>query len=188
MLPWAGLTSPKNVLIAEPLSSEAYSAYGDVIETKDSVKITGANQGTAEKYHQVAQINNFFPDGRGKVNMCIFHCRPATELPFTIKLLERHPYSTQFFVPMTHGQTRGYLVAVALNGPDDKPDMSTLKAFIAKSTQGVNYRQGVWHHPMIALDDTTDFACFVHESGTPEDDCNEVDVENFVVHVPGFHN
>ncbi|KAI8330050.1 galactose-binding domain-like protein [Chlamydoabsidia padenii] len=188
LLPWTGLTSPQNVLIAEPLTSEAYAAYGDVIETKDTVRITGANQGTAEKYHQVAQINNFFPDGQGKVNMCIFHCRPTTELPFTIKLLERHPYSTQFFVPMTSGQTRGYLVAVALNGADDKPDMSTLKAFVAKSTQGVNYRQGVWHHPMIALDDVTDFACFVHESGVPDMDCNEVDVEHHVVHVPGFHN
>lgn len=120
--------------------------------------------------------------------MCIFRCKPTTQLPFTVKLLERHPYSTQAFIPMTHGQTRGYLVAVALNGADDKPDMSTLKTYIAKSDQGVSYHQGVWHHPMVALDDETDFAVVVHESGVPEDDCNEVDVEHHVVHLPGFHN
>ncbi|KAI8341681.1 allantoicase [Chlamydoabsidia padenii] len=188
LLPWNGLATPKNVMIAEPMTTAAFAPYGDVIETKDTVKITGANQGTAEKYHKVAQINNLFPNNRGVANMCIFHCRPTTELPFTIKILERHPYSSQFFVPMSYGQTRGYLVAVALNGADDKPDMSTLKTFIASSTQGVNYHQGVWHHPMVALDDTTDFACFVHESGVPQDDCNVVDVEPHVVHLPGFHN
>ncbi|KAI8071092.1 Allantoicase [Gongronella butleri] len=186
------LPSPKNVMIAQPLTTDAFAPFGDVIDvdTKDAknYKVTGANQGTAFKYHHVANIVNNHPNNGGKVNMCIFRCAPTNSLPFTIKLLERHPYSSQFFIPMTHGQTRGYLVAVAQNGADDKPDMSTLKAFVASSTQGVNYREGIWHHPMVALDDTTDFAVYVHESGIPDDDCNEVNVENFVVHVPGFHN
>ncbi|ORX58058.1 Allantoicase [Hesseltinella vesiculosa] len=184
------LPSPKNVIIAEPLTTEAFAPYGDVIDidTKAAANITEANQGTAKKCHHVAQIYNNFPGNRGKVNMCIFRCAPTNTLPFTIKILERHPYSSQFFIPMTSGQTRGYLVAVALNGADDKPDMSTLKVLVAQSTQGVNYRQGVWHHPMIALEDSTDFAVYVHESGVPEEDCNIVDVEHYVAHVPGFHN
>ncbi|CAO3599101.1 unnamed protein product [Absidia cylindrospora] len=188
ILPWTGLATPKNVVIAQPLSSEAFTAYGDVIEPKDTVKITSANQGTASKYHKVAQVNNVFPENRGVANMCIFHSKPTTELPFTVKILERHPYSSQFFVPMTYGQTRGYLVAVALNGADDKPDMSTFKTFIASSVQGVNYHQGVWHAPMVTLEAPTSFACFVHESGVPEEDCNVVDVDPHVVHLPGFHN
>ncbi|CAO3631884.1 unnamed protein product [Cunninghamella echinulata] len=189
-LPLANVNENQKVIIAEPLTTEAYKAYGDVIDidTKETVNVTGANQGTAKKFHHVAQVNNLFPKGNGKPNMCIFRCKPTTQLPFTIKLLERHPYSSQAFIPMTHGQTRGYLIAVALNGADDKPDMSTLKTFLAKSDQGVNYHQGVWHHPMVALDDETDFAVMVHESGVPEDDCNEVEVEHHVVHLPGFHN
>lgn len=169
------------------MTSEAYKLYGDVIHTASSNDISGANQGTAEKYHRVAQVNNLFPKGNGKPNFCIFHCRPTQELPFTVKLLERHPYSTQAFIPMTDGKTRGFLVVVALNGADDKPDMSTLKAFIATSKQGINYHQGVWHHPMVALDHPTDFACFVHESGVPEDDCHVVAVPNRLVLLPGFH-
>jgi allantoicase len=87
---------------------------------------------------------------------------------------------------MTDGQVRAYLVIVALNGADDKPDMSTLKAFVAKSTQGISYRQGVWHHPMVVLEHEADFAVVVHESGVPEDDCNEVDVQHHIIQVPDF--
>lgn len=187
-MPSLPITLPKQhqkAIIAEPLTAEKYAMYGDVIEARQDVSVTGANQGTAEKFHHVAQVTNDFPQG-GKSNLCVYHCRPAKELPFTVKLLERHPYSNQIFVPMSDGKSRGYLVVVALNGKDDKPDMSTLKAYIASSTQGINYRAGVWHHPMIALENETDFACLVHESGIPEQDCNEVDVEHVVVEVPGF--
>ncbi|RCH84305.1 Allantoicase [Rhizopus azygosporus] len=175
-----------SVITARPLTTEDYAPYGDVIHTPGARSMTGANQGTASKYHHVAQVNNLFPRGDGKMNLCIFRCKPTEDLPFTVKLLERHPYSTQAFIPMTNGGTRGYLVVVALNGIDDRPDLSTIKAFIATSTQGINYRQGVWHHPMIALDCITDFAVIVHESGVPEDDCNEVNVPHVVVRVPGF--
>ncbi|KAL9541620.1 hypothetical protein MBANPS3_009025 [Mucor bainieri] len=185
-LPIVSPTALKGGLIAQPLTSEAYAPYGDVIHSDATNIVTSANQGTAEKYHGVATVSNLFPKGNGKINMCIFHCRPTGELPLTVKLLERHPYSSQAFIPMTDGKTRGYLVIVALNGKDDKPDMSTLKAFIASSKQGINYRQGVWHHPMVVLENTTDFACIVHESGVPEDDCNVVDVEHTLVQVPGF--
>ncbi|KAI8365503.1 ureidoglycolate hydrolase-domain-containing protein [Choanephora cucurbitarum] len=171
---------------AEPLSSEAYAPYGDVIDATATGLITSANQGTAEKYHHVALVTNTFPKVNGKMNLCIYHCRPAKELPFTVKLLERHPYSSQAFIPMTDGQTRGYLVIVALNGADDRPDMSTLKAFVASSKQGINYHQGVWHHPMVVLEHETDFVCIVHESDIPEDNCHEVNVVHTRIYVPGF--
>jgi len=37
-----------------------------------------------------------------------------------------------------------YLSVVALNGPDDKPDMSTARAFLGTVAQGVSYNMGVW--------------------------------------------
>ncbi|KAI9028109.1 ureidoglycolate hydrolase-domain-containing protein [Phycomyces nitens] len=177
----------KPMLVAQPLTREDFAPFGDVIQASSGIAVTSANQGTAEKYHQVGQVINDFAKGRGRSHLSVFHCRPATEVPFTVKLLERHPFSSQAFIPMTDGRVRGYLVIVALNGADDKPDMKTLKAFIASSTQGINYREGIWHHPMVALEHETDFACLVHESGIPKDDCNEVDVKEVVVDVPGFH-
>lgn len=149
--------------------------------------MSGANQGTAEKYHFVADIVNNYP-GHSRTNMCVFRSKPTTELPFTVRLLERHPYSSQAFMPMTHGQTRGYLVIVCLSKEDGSPDIDTMKAFIASSTQGINYRQNTWHHPMVALDGVTDFACLVHENGVPDDDCQITTVEEeVIVQLPGFH-
>jgi ureidoglycolate lyase len=60
-----------------------------------------------------------------------------------------------------------YLVLVALGA--DRPDLATLAAFVATGAQGVSYRPGVWHHPMIALDDAIDFTCFVFEDGSAGD-------------------
>ncbi|GAA5803433.1 allantoicase [Helicostylum pulchrum] len=186
-LPIVSPSIPKNLVTAEPLTSEAYAPYGQVIQSGFAEFVTSANQGTAEKHHQVAQVVNNFPNGKGKMHMCVFQCLPTNELPFTVKLLERHPYSSQAFIPMTDSKSRGYLAVVALNGADDKPDMSTLKAFVATSKQGINYNPGVWHHPMVALEYETDFAVVVHESGVPEDDCHEVDTPHVVVQVPGYH-
>lgn len=185
-LPIIAPSVPKRSIVAEPLTAEKYAPFGQVIQAQ-SDNVTGANQGTAEKYHHTAQVINGFPQNAGKTNLCVYHCRPAKELPFKVKLLERHPYSSQAFIPMNSGKTRGYLVVVALNDKNGQPDLSTLKAFIASSTQGINYSPGVWHHPMIALEYETDFACLVHESGVPNDDCQEVNVDEVVVQVPGYH-
>ncbi|KAI8384224.1 galactose-binding domain-like protein [Radiomyces spectabilis] len=176
----------KEGIVAVPLTPENYAAYGDVIEEGSGSHFISANMGTAEKHLNTAKVVNNHPNGGGKVQMCVFHCRPTLELPMTAKLLERHPYSSQAFMPMTDGKVRAYLVIVALNGADDRPDLSTLKAFIATSKQGINYREGVWHHPMVVLEHEADFACIVHESGIPEDDCNVVDIKETVIHVPGF--
>lgn len=173
-------------LTAVPLTAEAYAPYGDVIQARKDVEITGANQGTAEKFHHTARVENNHPNSSGRTNFCVYHCRPTKELPFKVKLLERHPYSSQAFIPMNAGNTRGYLVVVALNGKDDKPDMSTMKAFIASNVQGINYAPGIWHHPMIAMEEETDFACLVHESGNQCDDCHEVNVEEWIIEVPGY--
>ena len=72
---------------------------------------------------------------------------------------------------MRHKNYYRYLVIVTLGG--DAPDLSTLAAFIAHGTEGISYRPGVWHHPMIALDHETDFICLVWEDGS-RDDCTIV--------------
>ena len=41
-------------------------------------------------------------------------------------------------------QGGGYIAVAALNGPDDKPDMSTARAFIGTVAQGISYNAGIW--------------------------------------------
>ncbi|KAJ1536634.1 hypothetical protein HK405_015123, partial [Cladochytrium tenue] len=84
-------------------------------------------------------------------NICVFRSVPTDTLPFPVRLLERHPYSSQLFVPMTRQDTASvaarwpgpprYLVVVAPHAPGrpDLPDFSRLDAFVADSNQAVNY-------------------------------------------------
>ena len=147
-----------------PLTADAYALYGDVIMASprgEPGKL--ANQGTARRFDHLAALDDLRP-GRAKLDVTVFRCAPRAAAPFTVELMEKHPASTQIFVPMNAAR---YLVLVALGG--DQPDLATLAAFVATGTQGVSYRPGVWHHPMIALDHEIDFTCFVFEDGSADD-------------------
>ncbi|MCY1176174.1 Ureidoglycolate lyase [compost metagenome] len=82
-------------------------------------------------------------------------------------MMERHPLASQAFVPLSG---RAYLVVVAPAGP--APQVEDLRVFLARGDQGVNYAPGVWHHPLLALDEVSDF--LVIDRGGPGDNCDEV--------------
>lgn len=148
----------------ERLTAGAYAPYGDVISAdRDDIDARDANMGTAARRNFVAEMRNVRPHAR--LNVASFRCAPRAPEGLSLSLLEKHPGSTQAFIPMNAAR---YLVVVALGG--DAPDLSTLRAFEALGTQGITYRPGVWHHPMIALDAPTDFTCLVWEDGS-EGDC-----------------
>lgn len=149
-------------VVARALTAEAYAPFGGVIEADPGAP--PANQGTARRRNRVVDVASTRADA--PLNVAVFRCAPR-QLPFSIRLLEKHPCSTQAFVPMA--ATR-YLVVVARG--DDTPDLGTLRVFVASGRQGISYHPGIWHHPMIALDAETDFACLVHEDGSA-DDCVE---------------
>jgi ureidoglycolate lyase len=150
-------------LTAEALGAEAYQPFGDVVSAdRADVAAKPANQGTAARRDFLAGVASLRP--AATLNVCSFRCAPRTVWPLPVALLEKHPLSTQVFIPMN---ARRYLVLVALG--DEAPDLATARAFIATGTQGVSYRPGVWHHPMIALDDAIDFTCLVWEDGTAGD-------------------
>ena len=153
---------------AQPLSPESYSLYGDVIMASPHGEPgRPANRGTARRFNPLAPVEDLRP-GAATLNVFVFRCSPRLDFPLPVTLLEKHPSSTQVFLPMN---ARRYLVLVARGG--DRPDLGSLAAFIATGAQGVSYRPGVWHHPMIALDAEIDFSCLVWEDGTASD-CVEV--------------
>jgi len=161
---------------ALPLTLQGYKPYGHVVET-NKVKVDVVNQGTAQRSDWLANLENLRPGA--KLNICTFQCQPRN-LPFEIKLLEKHPYSTQMFIPMT--AERRYLVIVAQGG--DVPDISTLKCFVANKGQAITYHPGIWHHPMVALDKETTFCCFVYEDGSDKDCTVELLNKTIVCTVP----
>lgn len=155
---------------AIPLSREAYSPYGKVIGIDPEMAHKPANFGTAKRYNHLCDLENLRGE-EANINLCIFRCSPLQKLPLELRLLEKHQLSTQVFIPLSANAR--YLAIVCLGG--DKPDLSTLAAFLVQGSQGISYFPGVWHYPMTALDSELDFCCMVYEDGS-KDDCF---IENF---------
>ncbi|BGP18465.1 hypothetical protein JCM10213_003197 [Rhodosporidiobolus nylandii] len=189
----AGKAVPK--LPAVPLTPSAFAPYGSVIQSypderaaPKEIKIKTVNFGTARKFNHLAPVTTLpNPTGRdAEINFCVFRSEPqppagvsaAGKKQYEVKVLERHEFSSQAFVPMGGEGAGRYLVLVALNSADNIPDLNTLRAFLASPSQGISYAPGVWHHPLLPIGDSPagpeakmDFACVVGETGVPEVDC-----------------
>jgi ureidoglycolate lyase len=134
-------------LAIEPLTREAFAPFGDVIELEGAREIP-INLGTTIRYHDLANVDINDAGGRTLVNL--FRGQPRT-LPFEVKMLERHPLGSQAFIPFDE---KPYLVVVA---PAGDLDPQAIRAFVTCGWQGVNYAKGVWHHPLLALGEVSDF-------------------------------
>ena len=135
-------------LKVEPLTKEAFAGFGQVIETEGS-KHFMINNGSTERYHRLAEVELGRADDKAIIS--IFRAN-RLEYPLAIKMLERHPQGSQAFVPM---QGQRFLIVVA--PPAGTPSANEIRAFISNGRQGVNYGMGVWHHPILALEDASDY-------------------------------
>lgn len=157
------MTPPLVPLAVSPLTRESFAPFGDVIEADDGVRHFTINAGNTERYHDLANLS---VDPEGQLITSIFRGLPRA-MPLAITMMERHPLGSQLFMPLS---ARPYLVVVARPGP--APAVADLHCFLAQGTQGVNYGVGVWHHPLLALDTTSDFL-IIDRSG-PGNNCDEV--------------
>ena len=148
----------------EPLDANSFAEFGDVIDTKGRQPFP-INQGTTQRYHHLSTVQVMGDNAVAGISLARGN---AFQLPLTIHMLERHPKGSQAWIPL-HGAS--FVVVVAPNGPDDRPDETRLRAFHARMGQGVNYRSGIWHHPLLALGEAGDFAV-VDRIGT-DPNCDE---------------
>lgn len=156
-------------LPVRPLSKQAFAPYGDVIEVDDAVEHFTINEGSTERYHDLAELE---PGTEGKIIASIFRGQART-LPIKINMMERHPLASQAFVPMG---SEPYLIVVAR--PETTPTAADLEAFYCTSEQGVNYAKGVWHHPLLALNQVSDF--LVIDRSGPGNNCDIVELDQTV--------
>ena len=145
-------------LKVEPLTSEAFAEFGDVIAADAARKVFAINQGSTQRYHALATVD--LAGGHAAISLA--RAQPFA-LPFTVAMLERHPLGSQAFIPLNG--TRW--VVVVATSPDALP-----RAFLADRGKGVQYHRGTWHHPLIALDQGGDFL-IVDRVGAG-DNCEEV--------------
>lgn len=147
-------------VLCEPLTPESFAEYGTVLSTAHQLSTASqasANYGTAIKLHKVSVIENSFhtaPSGRqATANWNIFRCSPPTpllsqseadgRLHYRTKVLERHPFSSQTFLPM--GVDKGkeaYVVICGAKLENGMPDVTSVRAFLCKGDQAVTYAPG----------------------------------------------
>lgn len=142
---------------AEPLTREVFAPFGDVI-TVEGAEHFPINDGTTERFHDLARVQCLGDGARPLIS--IFRGQPYAP-PVVARILERHPLGSQAFMPLDR---RPYLVVVA-----GAADPTALRAFYARGDQGVNYHAGIWHHPLIAVGEISDF--LVVDRGGPGDNC-----------------
>jgi ureidoglycolate lyase len=130
----------------KPLTKTAFAPFGDVVEV-DGANRLEINQGYAQRYNGFANID--VTDEGGQAGTCIIVAQPRPT-PIAITLMERHPLGSQLFIPM---QQRPWIVLVCT----DPNDATTFQAFQATGQQGVNYRKGTWHHPLLVTEKDTMF-------------------------------
>ncbi|KAL1902868.1 hypothetical protein Sste5346_000779 [Sporothrix stenoceras] len=197
---------------AEPLTVASFAPFGDVIENprpdvhplqyaqafgssggaSHRLNPVSANQGSAIKYQRVSRLADRYASGKAPSGTpseplaSMFVCSARTLLEgnrFPVTILERHPYTTQTFVPLSTQSavdTR-YLVIVAPTVQDaarnNPPDVRGLRAFIARGDQAVTYGAATWHAPMAALGaagTSLPFFVFQFANGVGPEDCQEV--------------
>ncbi len=160
----------------EALTQDAFAPFGDVIEVHDDAKQFPINYGHTRRYHDLANIDVAEQGGRAIVS--IFRSQPLPS-PIRIKLLERHPLSSQLFMPLS---PEPFLVVVA---PPGKLDETLIRIFLAQPWQGVNYHAGTWHHFCLALFAESDF--LVIDRAGDGDNCDEVTLQHpFSINVAGI--
>ena len=154
------------MLQPQALSRAAFAPFGDVIET-DHARHYPINDGWAERYHDLAALSLTAENGRPALS--IFRAAPR-HLPVKLSMMERHCLGSQAFVPLAG---EAFLIVVAPPGlPPANPD--ALSVFISDGRQGVNYHPGVWHHPLLAIRQSSDFLVVDRVSLTG--DCEEVNI------------
>ena len=154
-------------LTSEPLTAAAFAPFGDVIETSADCERRTINAGVTERLHDLAQLTLDAQGGRPCLS--IFRTTPLP-LPLELSMLERHPLSSQAFVPLSG---RPWLVVVA---PPGEPAPASARAFLARADQGVNFHPGTWHHFSLALEAPSDFLVVDRTDGAA--DCDEITLDD----------
>src|SRR5712691_9121818 len=139
-------------LVAQRLTQEAFAPYGDVIgAARAKVLLIRPRQCARQRAASLSMVMRELVGG----------------LPLEVKLLERHEFSSQAFVPLYVGR---WLVVVCPHATLGGPDVAHGRAFIAGPDQGITYRMNTWHHGLTALDRSGRFAMFMRLDGSSADE------------------
>ncbi|MGU3574427.1 ureidoglycolate lyase, partial [Brucellaceae bacterium C25G] len=131
-----------DIIEIRPLDAEHFAPYGDILCKTQAPTAYHINQGNCLRHHDLAKVEVTGTNARVLIN--IFSAKPYA-LPLELNMVERHPYGSQAFMPLS---SEPFLVIVAddKNGTPLRP-----KAFITKGGQGINIHRNIWHGVLTPL-------------------------------------
>ena len=134
----------EKIISPEPINNLNFSEFGEVITTKN-IKPLEINNGYAQRFDGIANLDT--KEQNGETTISIFSALKRN-FPMKIDMMEKHPLGSQAFIPM---KETTFLVLVAPKG--EKPVIEKIKSFIVPPGNGVNYKAGTWHFPLISTED-----------------------------------
>ncbi|MYH69199.1 MAG: ureidoglycolate hydrolase [Gammaproteobacteria bacterium] len=143
------------IITAEPLHADSFSEFGEVIHRPP--------EGVREFFND--RLENNRADARADLSLATI--KPVDKLPLHATVMERHPFSSQTFLPLKASR---YFVVVAPDNDEGGPDLARVRAFVAEGNQGVTYRCGIWHHGMTVLDESAVMAVLMWCDGSSADE------------------
>jgi len=139
----------------EQLTAEAFAPFGTVLDITAAEKRM-INGGTTERFHALAMADT--ESGDGRTILSLFRGQPRS-FPYSVDMMERHPLGSQAFFPVTQADW------IAVVAPDVSGRPGQPRAFLVPGHVGVQYARNVWHHPLIAVGEPSDFLVMDREGG-----------------------
>lgn len=136
-----------NAIKIQPMREKDFAPFGDLIDF-DRAYDYQINNGNCDRYDALATPEAIGTEARAVISL--MRARPYV-LPLTLRVMERHPYGSQAFIPLSKSP---FLVVVAedQDGVPVKP-----RAFLTQPGQGVNYHRNTWHSMLTPIDIETEF-------------------------------
>lgn len=157
-------------LTPEPLTSERFAPFGDVIETS----LRGSEPMNTARFERFDDLCNIDIATGGRVSVSIARCRTATKLPLQLDMVERHPLGSQAFIPLGPCE-----MIIVVAPPRESVDVDDLRAFVTNRRQGFNYRRGTWHMPLISFVEGQEY--LVIDRAGSEPNCEEHTLDEVVM-------
>jgi ureidoglycolate lyase len=152
------------VLTPGPLTAEGFAPFGEVIETATSNN-TAMNAGRFQRFDELATVV-CTPVPKVSPQVGIVRCASPTPLPYEFDMVERHPLSSQAFVPLTQ-----FCFVIVVGAAIQVVGAAGLSAFVTNGQQGINYHPGTWHLPLIAFERGQEF--LVIDFPSIDNNCDE---------------
>ena len=134
----------EKIITPTQITKENFSKFGDMITT-ENIKPLEINNGYAKRFDEIAKLDT--SSENGETTISIFSALKRS-FPMKIDMMEKHPLGSQAFIPM---KETTFLTLVAPEGA--KPKIEKIESFIVPQGNGVNYKAGVWHFPLISTED-----------------------------------